>query len=458
MSGHKRAFVRLSRNEYERLRDAAEDNRLASSTALEPTPAQTTTLISETSSAIWQDLERAQTRQRDLEDVVGRFDRQVYQIEKATGQALMRQRSELAEQMHGAAGDLYRSVDELIRRQDQTFREEVARVQKETHTLYAAYDAQQQDWKRLKDGHTNLVEDALSWLESAKAVRNFINDRYPHELLAPQALERACQGLSLATDNLRNGVGEAALVSAQQAYLRLSDLRLDLERLDGERQILLRGLSEKLRELNARALSARQIPAVDLDGNELGVPLEVDFWTNGGLSQLLGDINSLLVILDEPLDAASLNQIHQTLPEMEERLSGLVEQARLAVINSQLRFDIAEVVVSALAEQGFALEEGAYSAGDAREGYCVKLKNLEGGEVEVHIAPRPGEELENDLHLLSLDAEARTKHELRVRMKELMRSLSWHGLDVGGMQENKTSMPSTATGAVKMRRTARLGG
>jgi hypothetical protein len=281
------------------------------------------------------------------------------------------------------------------------------------------------------------VAGVWHWLGSAQALAGFIQQHYAHDLLAPGQLSRAVQGLALAEEDLAQGLSEAALSAAQQGYLQLSDLRLDLERLGSQHRILLRGLEEKLNELQARSQAAGSIPAVDLDGRELGIPLEVDFWTCGGLSQLQADLRTLLALPGEVLTLEALEKIATALPEMEARLGELVEGARLAVINSQLRFDIAELVVSALSAQGFALEEGAYAAGDAREGYCVRLKNLEGGEVEVHIAPRPGAEMENDLHLLSHDAEARTQHELRARMGELLRSLAWHGLQVGSPQEQK---------------------
>lgn len=425
MSGHKRAFVRLSRAEYERLRDAAADNRLSSAAALEPTPTQAAAVIAQSSSAIWEDLESVQERQNALEELLGRFDRQVRNLEQATGEALVAQQSALAEEMQSASGQLYQAADQLVEQHMHTFREQVKRVNTAT----------QEQWQAYSQSQGQRQAAAQRWLRSAQEVAGFIRQRYPHELLAPGALARAEEGLWLAESNLQEGLSEASLSAAQQSYLRLSDLRLELERLEGQRRILVRGAQEKLNELLARAQAARSIAASDLDGNELGVQLDVDFWSGGGLSQLQGDLNALLEMMDGALEIAGLEQIHAALPGMETRLGELAEAARLAVINSQLRFDIAEVVVSALSEQGFALEEGAYQAGDAREGYCVRLKNLDGGEVEVHIAPRPGGAMENDLHLLSYDAEARTRHELRARMKELLRSLSWHGLEVSQPQQ-----------------------
>lgn len=432
MSGHKRAFVRLSRAEYERLRDAAADNRLSSASALEPTPTQAAAVMAQSSSAIWEDLETVQARQNALEDLLGRFDHQVRSLEHTTGQALVAQQSAMAEEMQSASGQLYQAADDLIQHNLRSFREQVSRVAREAR---AGYSAAQEQWQEYAHDQNQRRDVAERWLRSAQEVAGFIQQHYPHEQLAPGQLARAQEGAWLAEQNLQEGLSEAALSAAQQSYLRLSDLRLELERLESQRRILARGLEEKLHELSARAQSARCIAAVDLDGNELGIPLEVDFWTAGSLSQVQGDLRALLGMLATPLDLEALAAIGEALPGIETRLGELAEAARLAVINSQLRFDIAEVVVAALSEQGFTLEEGAFSAGDAREGYCVKLLGADGGEVEVHIAPRPGGEMENDLHLLSHDAEARTRHELRARMNELVRSLSWHGLEVSNTQQ-----------------------
>jgi exonuclease VII large subunit len=144
MSGHKRAFVRLSRAEYEHLRDAAADNRLASSTALQPSPAQAAAVMAQSSSAIWQDLEGVQARQHALENLVGHFDQQVRSLEQATGQALIEQQSQMAEQLDSAAGQLYQAADELLQQHLRSFREQVSHV---AHESRAGYAAVQEQWQ-----------------------------------------------------------------------------------------------------------------------------------------------------------------------------------------------------------------------------------------------------------------------------------------------------------------------
>jgi hypothetical protein len=112
---------------------------------------------------------------------------------------------------------------------------------------------------------------------------------------------------------------------------------------------------------------------------------------------------------------------------MEKSLADIVSQSRMEVINSQLRINIADLVVRALQSQGFVISEAGYENGDRGSNYNILLRNLEGNEIAVRVTPGNQNGV-NLLELDSFDAELRTSHELNHRAREISTALSRFGL------------------------------
>ena len=239
--------------------------------------------------------------------------------------------------------------------------------------------------------------------------------------------------LDQAQQNLGQGFAEAALTTAQQASWQLQELRVQLERDLTERSYLRAAALEKLSTLQALLAANQEVSAVDMEGRSLDYPLNVDFWTEGGWTRLVQSLEPYQDYLAQPPEAlgqADLRDLlRTTLPGFEQSLPELVSQARRAVLASQLRFNMAEAVLSALGEQGFVPAEASYLEGDMRQAYQLALHNLEGSQLVVTLQPQP-ESMQNQLDLQSQDSTRRTPHELRQRARELARSLRRYGLQV----------------------------
>lgn len=105
---------------------------------------------------------------------------------------------------------------------------------------------------------------------------------------------------------------------------------------------------------------------------------------------------------------------------MQQELEQIIYDARVAVISSQLRFTIADMVVEKLAEQGFdALDDETYEGNGMRQGFVAKVRNLGGDEVVIRVVPKADNPAENDLHIHSFDARQRNAEELQQRAREL---------------------------------------
>jgi hypothetical protein len=224
-------------------------------------------------------------------------------------------------------------------------------------------------------------------------------------------------------------------MQAQQVYSGLSELRLELEKRENEWNTLYQAAWEGVHQLLDIARSSHTCSAHDLDGQELPVPIDIDFWACGELSHAVAEIEELGFQLQvDELSSEGLNRILQEdLPAARQAVEDAIYHARLAVLNSQLRINIADLVIEALQKQGYVLQQAEYARDDQRMAYSAKVRNLEGNEIVIQVYPSDAVG-KNELHLVSLDREQRTDHELRQRSLEVTRSLSQHGLKVDNLR------------------------
>ena len=110
---------------------------------------------------------------------------------------------------------------------------------------------------------------------------------------------------------------------------------------------------------------------------------------------------------------------------------------RVAVLASQLRFNVAQIVVQSLEAQGFFLEQANYEKDDYRETFVARTCNYAGNEVVVSIDPDPGLDEGGKINIQSLDAGKITEHELHQRNFEIFNAILENGIEVGEIKEGK---------------------
>jgi hypothetical protein len=203
--------------------------------------------------------------------------------------------------------------------------------------------------------------------------------------------------------------------------------------------LLYQAAFEAIDHLLDQACASRAIPAVDLDGCPLGYIIDTDYWAGGRLEQLIQRLSEIREQLCQPAETPGSDALYRLmeveLPEYRSSLEVVALDARINALNSQLRINIADLVVCALQEQGFSLEGFTYDQEDMRLGFGARLSNIEGNEVVLHVSPTGSQLGENELQIQSLDRQHRTEHELRRRWYEINRSLTAFGVAVGQVQQ-----------------------
>ena len=198
----------------------------------------------------------------------------------------------------------------------------------------------------------------------------------------------------MARSNIQSGVNEAAIANAQQTYLDLADLRLELEQKEQEWQLLYNSAWEDLRSLIAEVQANRECEIeVGKDSETEKFKFEVDYWVDGRLSKYeeqLAELESRLKAGELTLSTEQVIQLGAEITALHPTLGEIVEQAKLAILGSQLRAEIADRVVEVLDSLGYTLvnsDDAVYEGDDERNAYVVKVKNIAGDEVVTVISP-----------------------------------------------------------------------
>lgn len=391
----------------------------------------------ETTEQLRRQLEPLERRQREFRQVLEGVIDEVREFEEETAQRL----EEHQRLMRGAIQDVRQEIADQERRFNELIAQERRTRERQVRNLQRQIDAIIADQHRRE-------ELARSWIDAAQAIWDFIDKNYRHQQFAPGQLEKLEREIRQARQNLDQGIPETALTQAQNAYHSLSDLRLELERLEQEWHVWRAAALESAREILSLAQRNRQCKAMDQQGKELDIDIEVDWWTNGKLSALEQEVQQLISRIQDDASLMTTDQlkqvVEQIVPNLRERLEGVVREARLAVLGSQLRINIADLVVQALEEQGFVLDDATYEGEDMRGGYVAKVKHLDGSEIVVTVTPSQRDPMENELNIHSYDVDQRSEHELRQRARELARALRARGLQTGEPETVGDARPDPA--------------
>lgn len=313
------------------------------------------------------------------------LQRETSRLESAMRQGFEQQRSEYLR----ITSEQRQEYTRLIAQQDQKFTQLIAQerqiLQQQINQIVT--DKAQEEQRKAK-----IAEDLLADVET---ICSQINRDYQHQRFAPGCLADLHRGLEMARNNIQAGFPEAAIANAQRTYLKLADLRLELEQKEQEWLLFYNAALEDLKILITEVQANRECEIEVGQGNEAEkFKLEVDYWVNGRLSQYeqqLNEFESQLKAGESTLTTEQVKQLGEKITALQPILGEIVEQAKLAILGSQLRVEIADKVVEVLESLGYTLvnpnSDAIYEGDDQRNSYVVKVKNIAGDEVVTVISP-----------------------------------------------------------------------
>jgi hypothetical protein len=434
MSGHKHATVTIRESEYRRLHDIDMKSRFS---LLGRQHKEKDQKENEVINAMVQAFDK---RQNEFESYIDALNNEIVQIEKETAQALEQQQNNLSVQLASLKENSILVVNEYIQSLSEKVDSCLRRHQNELSEF-------RQNLEMLSGNMADKNDLAESWLTSANTLRSFIETHYDHASWLPGQFEQIDLQLQQASGNLAAGMPEAALVLAQQAYMAGSQARIEMERLISQWQILFQVALQAVEDLYHDISANNYIPALDINGSQLPILIDLDHWSVHRYTNMLRSVKSYLSRLrtaSHRITSTELKDLIQNIvPRFRQDFDEIIYEARLDVIYSQIRINIADIAIQALGRQGFVIQEHGYTENDMRKPYFISLLNIEGSRVTILVNPMKDTKAANDLVINSFDTSTRTESELRSRSREIVKSLAQFGLQVGPLTVDNDTTSET---------------
>lgn len=421
MSGEKKRYVSVEDQELRRLRE--QESRLRSIS--QDLPERLNAVRQEAQREFQQRLAPLEKRNQEQQKEVQNLRSNLRNIELETNQRLQQQRQEfqkkIQESQQSQTEALKRESAQLNASMKQGFeqqREEylnLTRQQRQeylnlinqqdskfTNLIQQEREARQQGQQILQQQINQVVGNLEQEKQRKQTIaENLLNDLdiiweqinlgYQHQRFTPGRLNDLKRNLEFSRSNINSGITEAAIATCQQTYLDLADLRLELEQKEQEWQLYYHAT---LTDLGSLITEVRANRECELEVGELGegekFQVEVDYWVNGRLSDYEKQLTSLEKQLkdgEKTLTTEEIKEIGQKIAQLEPVLGDIVEQAKLAILSSQLRVEIADRVVETLSSLGYTMNDAVYEGEDDRNAYVVKMHNIAGDEVVTVITP-----------------------------------------------------------------------
>jgi hypothetical protein len=430
MSGVKRMTVSVDADDWARAQQAAGQLRAVN----RELPGMLDAVRRDNQAAIERATAEVRARQDAVDRALAGLSEQTKKMEARARQRLQAQGAKLRGELRATADQLRAESRAALEDQERRFaeglaleRQERARETKELRDELAGIRADRD--------HSRVLATTLA--ADARLMRDAIAE-LPHEQFAPGRLAELSSRLDNAQRSVELGLGEAAFVQAQEAYLQLSELRAEIELRYTQWQ------AARLDAGNAVTLLQRQISlcaspdAVDENGEKVdGYTLDVDFWSEGELSRLreaVAGLGDRLAGQASPPSTEELRHIAaQAGGDLDQQLTGILALAQARQVASQARANLAEMVVTTLEDAaGYTWEEGQaiYAGNDERRAFYAKLRHLDDSEIVVEVAPdETGKSC--SLRILSYDVGVPDEEERARRAHAVHASLLSQGLQVG---------------------------
>ena len=440
MSGHKRATVTISEEEYRRLHQADMKRRFKEHSRTNArTSAQTEDLRST--------LQGMENRQQLLAQALLDLDQDFDWMGAEMRDDILAQNARCYQSLATIIEETNRDANASVELLSQRFTEEMQREREQYHYHLQALSQRLDVYEQREQ---SKAEAARKWLRQSVAFADFIQQQFDHERFLPGRLSRILGSLNFAQNNLAGGFFEASLQTSQQAFLQLSELHFELEQRIVEWQSEYAKTQGALAGFITEMEMNSTVNAFGLEGEELAEQVDLAYWSNGRYRELLDKSRHLLALLSREQRSISTEELKQTynelLPIVGERFESIIYDARLNALNSQLRMNIAERALQALEIQGFRLNTAGYANQDMRAGFKAHLENADGSQVMIEVLPtdKTKQELANELVVVTNHPYLKSEHEARLQWQELCRTLNQHDLQVSRPEIRSAPLTGTA--------------
>lgn len=329
-----------------------------------------------------------QARQDELTRQLAGLSAQARQLEASTTRRINAAAATIMNEAREANKQLRAETRQLLDEQEQRFG---AALTAERAERQREVSALRTEIERDRAARASVLDAARTAVGDARVLHDAIAASLPHERFAPGGLVRLTDRLALAEASAAAGTGEAALAQAQELYLRLGELRAEVELKDAEWRAAHLTAVAAVTAL-AEQISYNSMITVADEESGASAELDVDYWSDGELSAIKKAADELAARVNDEADPPPLAELRdiseRSVAALDDRLSDVVATARTRQWASQVRVNLAEMVVDVLEPAtGYTFNGATFAADDQREAFYTKLRHADESEIVVEVAP-----------------------------------------------------------------------
>ena len=357
----------------------------------------------------------------------------------------------LHNQVNGVSEEIRQLANEQnrrLRQQAQNFRREINELRRQREQdreeLTAAIAQVQESIEAKERSHRAI---ATQWIAEANAYFDDI-EQYRHELFAPNQLSHLRTLLAQVEEDLKNEAFQSAIVASRNVFNQAVDLKervvsaeIEWAHYHGEFRHLLADVESSLYHYqNLRY----KMPTAD-GGQE--VEANIDYWANGALTQLQTEIVAIQERTSNinELSTAELMNMIVALRGIATRLDEESAKAKDALICSQVRAELADVLALTLQQSGWEYVGYTYEGSEMNTALHIKLRDNLGNEIVTVISPQMNRDaLGNNMEFNFFSDYNNDENTRNIWIAAILEQLRAAGLNVGKPQtkpgfENRSS-------------------
>lgn len=438
MSANKKATVQLNRTEYERLRQIERSS-------LFNQPEQSKSISTAVEKQLRSQIDEMERRAREYQQTTTNLGKEIQSVTRNASDAIIKQQKDflhdlrsydasVSEQTNHLLAEQRAIYDHSLRWLNDSFTQQISGLQAEIQGYGDREAARQQ----IAEDYIDQVEEQLFWHE-----QEFEWERY-----LPGALDEIKSDLEILNNTFTMGSFDACILFAQQIQQQLIKARMQLEKNESQWMLLSELMKQNLLNLYQAAKENRTVFPVDIHGRVLenSELINVNYWSNNALKEYMDQLKSTMAYIEDENSSVTCEDMEYWLnhkyAELKEELLDIVMEARLHVLDSQIRTNIANIVIATMQKQGYLLIDIEDTSNLVRQPLYAKMRNLLGDEVTINLVPDHQYIGKNQISIQNDETQAMNEHEINQRRKQIAEDLSGYGIKIDVEPELALKQPA----------------
>ena len=334
---------------------------------------------------------RQQAMQDEYRNGLNDLSDNIQNLERHQSRRLEEVRRQSARDIAALDRDVNRRIEDQGKKFQQALNDQGTRFQQAlndhrrdvNNALQAIQNDIQNDRNRQRSAAQSQIDDLQKLFRLMRSQR-------AHERFAPGELDTLEARFSFCDQNLQSGHYQAALATGQERYFDYQELQLSIAERQAEWEAYLAEV-RRIAEETSGAMAAAEGATYTFDESDTSqqVEAQVDYWSEGALTDFRNRLNSHLERLRDPekISTEELKQMLDEIAPMEDELSGIVERAKECLVQSQVRQNIATSILQSFEGTLWKSVESIYENGDFRKSVHLKLQNNADEEIVASVRP-----------------------------------------------------------------------